>query len=278
MSQFWGLSISDDSFVDCALAPHLDSLNLITGDTGWWGLGYYSRGELLQRFEPKKTGEPLDVAEVTHGLKADLIFMHTRNATVGQMRRENVHPFRFKEWLFAHNGTIYGFEEIKPKILDSIPSFIHRNLKGETDSEHLFHLFLSFLYDAGMLNRPDPGIMPIGDALVRTFATVDEFAGVAGEEASASSFIVSDGYSLVAGGRHIPVDYTVIDGIEDCPVCRKSIRPGDSAAAPVGHDALKAVIVRSAGGDAPPPVFSRLRDNTLLMVSRAQEVTLRPFD
>ena len=278
MSQFWGLSINDDSLVECVLTPHFDSINLTTGDTGWWGLGYYSRGELLQRSEPKKEGAPLDISAVTQGLRADLIFMHTRNATVGQVRRENVHPFRFKEWLFAHNGTIRGFEDIKGKLLDVMPSFIRRNVKGDTDSEHVFHLFISFLYDAGMLSRPDAGIAAIGDAMVRTFATVDEFANIAGEVPSPSSFIVSDGYSFVAGSRNIPVDYTVIDGIADCAVCRKSVRPGEAVPSLVNHNALKAVIVRSAGGAEPPPSFSRLKNNTLLMVSRKQEVVVRPFE
>jgi len=277
MSQFWGLSINDDSLVECVLTPHFDSVNLTTGDTGWWGLGYYSRGELLQRSEPKNEGDPLDIAAVIQGLRADLIFMHTRNATVGQVRRENVHPFRFKEWLFAHNGTIRGFDAIKGNLLDAMPSFIQRNVKGDTDSEHVFHLFISFLYDAGMLARPDAGIAAIGDAMVRTFATVDEFANIAGEVPSPASFIVSDGYSFVAGSRGIPVDYTVIDGIKDCVVCRKSVRPGETVPSLVNHDVLKAVIVRSAGGAEPPPSFSRLENNTLLMVSRTQEVAVRPF-
>ncbi len=277
MSQFWGLSISDDSLVECALKPHYGTIDLVTGDTGWWGLGCYSRGEVLQRSEPKQEGEPLDISNIVQGLRADLIFMHTRKATVGQVRRENVHPFRFKEWLFAHNGTLRGFEAIKGKLLDSIPEFIRRNIRGDTDSEHLFHLFVSFLYDAGMLSRPDAGIQAIGDAIIRTFATVDEFASIAGEAASPSSFIVSDGYSLVAGSRHIPVDYLVIDGIKDCAVCRRSVRPG-TVPSLVHHEQLKGVIIRSAGGEAPPPSFKRLEDNTLLMVSRTQDVMLRAFD
>lgn len=278
MSQFWGLSISDDTLVECALAPFYDHINLITGDTGWWGLGYHSRGEVLQRSEPRSSGETLDISEVVKGLRADLMLLHTRTATVGQTRRENVHPFRFKDWLFAHNGTIRGFEAIKDQLLEAMPAFIRRNIKGDTDSEHLFHLFVSFLYDAGELNRPDAGTAAIGDALIRTFATVDEFAAVAGEPTSPSSFIVSDGYSFVAGSRSIPVDYAIVDGIDDCRVCRTSVRPGDTVSASVAHENLKAVIVRSCHQAEPAAPFTRLDDNTMLLVSRRQDIEYRVFE
>jgi predicted glutamine amidotransferase len=277
MSQFWGLTLNDDSMVECSLAPYAKQINLRTGDAASWGMSYYSRGELLQRVEPKERGEKLDVMEVSRGFRSDIVVMHTRMATVGPISHENIHPFRFKNWSFAHNGTLEGFDTYRSEITDMMPPFIKRGLAGDTDSEHLFHLFLSFLYDSGVLNRPDPGVSVICDALRRVIKTVDQFAISAGMECTDSSVVVSDGYSFIAGSRGVPVDYVLIEGVCDCTVCRPSIRPGHDDAEQVHHKDLRAVLARSGPRKEPPKDFKRLPDNTLLMVSGNHAVDFSPF-
>ncbi len=277
MAQFWALSTNDDTLVGCALAPFNEKVDLLKDDAGGWGLGYYSRGELLQRVEPRGQAAVLDIGDVVRDIRADMVIMHARSATVGTVRRENIHPFRFKDWLFAHNGTTIGFEAIKGQLIESMPSFIQRNIKGETDSEHIFHLFLSFLYDAGMLNRPDAGMDAIAEALIRTFATVDELLAVSGQPKSSSSMVVSDGYSFVVGSRGVPVEYTVIEGISHCTNCRVSVDPVSGQASGVDHPALKAALVRSGGEPDTSGQLTRLEDDTLLIVSRIHKVTLRKF-
>jgi predicted glutamine amidotransferase len=278
MGQFWGLSINDDNLVSCAVRKHASRISKCAVDTGSFGLGYYSRGELLQRVEPRCQGEPLDVLRMVETTRADLVIMHARSqGGVEPAKREDIHPFRFKEWLFAHNGKIEGFLEIKERLLEAIPSFIGRNIKGETDSELVFHLFLSFLYDSGVLSRPEADISAVGDALVRTFATVDEFAHICNKPISKASVIVSDGYSMVVGSRGIPVDYTLIDGIDDCDRCRTSVRPGDTVSPQVDHEDARAVLVCSCKTSADASCYTKLEDNTVLLVSKNQEISIRAF-
>lgn len=275
MGQFWGLSINDDSLVPCAVLKHLSRVSSCAADSGSFGLGYYSRGELLQRQEPRCPEEPLDLTGMMESIRADLLIMHTRGDKGAPAKPENIHPFRFKEWLFAHNGEVAGFSEIKERLLEAVPSFIRRNIKGGTDSEVLFHLFLSFLYDAGCLNRPAVQTSEIGDAVVRTFATVDEFAHLRDIPPSAASVIVSDGYSLVAGSRGILVDFAVIDEILYCERCRGSMRPGEPDSARVDHS-VNAVFVCSCSGEKTSP-FRPLDDNCLLLVDKHQKTTFRAF-
>jgi glutamine amidotransferase len=244
-------------------------------DMGSFGVGYYSRGELLQTVEPHAEGEIFDIAKVLRGVRADLILMHARSLRKETVRREDIHPFRFKDWLFAHNGRIAGFDEIREKLTGAIPEFIKRNIRGETDSEYLFHLFLSFLYDAGQLGRPNTDVDHISDALTRTFSTVDEFLSVAGHAPSPASVIVSDGYSAVAGGRGIPVEYARINGVKNCAVCRTSVRPGEREATAVDHPDVNAVLICSCTADGSPHPFERLQDNALLLVTRTQEISIR---
>lgn len=276
MGQFWGLSISDDSLVPCAVRRYLPRISGCIVDISSFGLGCYSRGDLLQRVEPGCREEPLDLLRMFENTRADLLVMHARSGKGSPAKRVDIHPFRFKEWLFAHNGTIAGFDVIKDKLLEAIPSFLRRNIKGETDSEVIFHLFLSFLYDEGALNRPEAQLSQIGDAIIRTIATVDEFAHVRQIAPSPASIIVSDGYSLVAARRGIPVDFTVLHNISDCDRCRSSMRPGELESAKVSHN-VKAVLVCSCESPSTEPDFTPLNDSSLLLISKHQEITVRAF-
>ncbi|MDD5306241.1 MAG: class II glutamine amidotransferase [Deltaproteobacteria bacterium] len=271
MSYLWALSTNNNSRVPCAVRPYSRHLSVPLGGGGGWGLGHYHSGELLLRIEPRDENGPIPTDDIIDGLAADLVVMHAREATVGPPRRENTHPFRFKEWLFAHVGTLSGFSSFKDRIRNSIPPFIERNIRGDTDSEHLFHLFLSFLFDAGQLGRPDLGPAPIREAMHRALRTADEFAKEAGFPPSASSAVVSDGYTLVAASRGIPVDYVLIEGVRDCELCRPSQAPG-RITDPVDHEDLRAVLLFSANTPAPPPGFQRLPADSSLAVNRAHNV------
>jgi hypothetical protein len=280
MSYFWTLSVNSGDYAGCALGPYAQHLSLPPGKAGGWGLGWYHVGEVLQRVEPKERGEAFDVEEIVQGLSADLVIMHVREATVGAVRRENTHPFRFKDWLFAHNGTLPGFEKYREEIRAAMPPFVLRNLRGDTDSEHIFHLFLSFLYDGGHLDRPDLGVDMISGALGKAFSMVDELSKDIGADPAPASAVVSDGYSLVVMSRGIPVDYIMIEGVRHCTACRNSIQPSEDGE-PVGvnHDDLRAILVRSCGAESEPPAgFQRLDDNSYLLVPKTQDLRFASLD
>lgn len=118
-----------------------------------WGVGFYQGGEILLRRRPIDDAREIRLADVARDVRSDLVVAHVRNATVGSPRTENTHPFRYREWLFAQTGTLAAFDRIRGRLLDSLPQFLQRNLRGETDSEMFFHLVLSFLHDAGGLER-----------------------------------------------------------------------------------------------------------------------------
>ena len=59
----------------------------------------------------------------------------------------NIHPFISQDQTisFAHNGFIYGFENIKKDLLKYIKDQYLRRIHGTTDSEYLFALLMSQL-------------------------------------------------------------------------------------------------------------------------------------
>ena len=75
-----------------------------------------------------------------------------RNVIVGHLRHadressvaiENTHPFRYANHIFAHNGTITGYCDNREVILSRILSEFKQRIKGDTDTEMLFYLFLT---------------------------------------------------------------------------------------------------------------------------------------
>src|SRR5207245_8791387 len=129
--------------VRCALSAERDVMAIPAGKpSDGWGVGFYQGGEVLLRKRPTE-GRPVDFIELTRDLRTDVMIGHVRAGSVGGQRVENTHPFRYRQWLFAHNGTLDRFSAMRPRLLESIPDFLRRNIRGETDSEHVFHLFLA---------------------------------------------------------------------------------------------------------------------------------------
>jgi len=68
---------------------------------------------------------------------------------------KNAHPFVFEEHAFIHNGIVLDFHlsRVHKKILDRIDKNLREEIQGETDSEHIFFLFLTFLEEEKKLLR-----------------------------------------------------------------------------------------------------------------------------
>src|SRR5207247_1233186 len=111
---------------------------------------------------------PVDFYEAARDIRTDALIGHARSGTWGPPKNENTHPFRFRSWLFAHHGTIVEFDRVRGEMLKLIPDFLRRNIRGQTDSEHLFHLFLSLLHNAGKVDDPLITTKAAGQALVET--------------------------------------------------------------------------------------------------------------
>ena len=52
----------------------------------------------------------IDVASLVRDVRTDVLIGHVRNPTIGEPGTRNTHPFRYRQWLFAHTGTLgqYG--------------------------------------------------------------------------------------------------------------------------------------------------------------------------
>lgn len=180
-----------------------------------WGIGFYQSGEVLLRRRPIDERDLIDMAEAAENVRTDVMIGHVRRATVGSLRTENTHPFRYRSWLFAQTGTIQGFDRLRDRLLASQPEFLRRSVRGETDSELFFYLFLSFLHDAGHLNDVHVAPEHIRAALRASIALVDRLSAEEGQGENRGDILVTNGEHMIAVHRDNIMAYRVVKGRHD---------------------------------------------------------------
>lgn len=180
-----------------------------------WGIGFYQAGEVLLRRRPLDDREEIDLAEAADDVRADVLLGHVRLASVGALRTENTHPFRYRSWLWAQTGTIAGFDRLRARLLEAQPEFLRRNVRGETDSELFFYLFLSFLHDAGHLEAAHASVEATSAALRASVALVDRLSAEEGFGPNTGDILVSNGERMLAVHRNGSMAYRVLRGRYD---------------------------------------------------------------
>lgn len=176
-----------------------------------WGVGSYQSGELLLRRRPSDARETLRLPELLVSLRTSCAMAHLRHATAGGHTLENTHPFRFRQWLFAAVGTLPNFPEKRAALREVIPGFIALNIRGETDSELLFHRLLAAVHAQGRLDDPEYPRTDLLEALRDGLRGVDTTLGARAPMA----FLVSNGSLLVGVRRGAPLAYVRRLGLRD---------------------------------------------------------------
>jgi predicted glutamine amidotransferase len=199
------------------VAHHRDVLRVPrgSGEPLGWGLGFYQSGEVLLRRRPVDDRDVIDLVEMIDNVRTDILIGHVRHPSIGDLRTENTHPFRYRQWLFAQTGTIEGFAALKDRLLGSLPDFLRRSVRGDTDSELFFYLFLSFLHDAGQLGPRSTSAESISAALRSTISLVDRLSAEEGAGANAGDLFVTNGEVLMAVCRSDSMVYRTFDGPND---------------------------------------------------------------
>jgi glutamine amidotransferase len=222
MARLFGLIGNRTDLAGRVLGHEADALRVQSrGSPLGWGIGFYQGGEVLMRRRPIDDHATIDVAKVAADVRADVLIGHVRNATVGALRTENTHPFRYRQWLFAQTGTLPQFDAIRERLVASVPEFLRSSIRGETDAEILFYVFLSFLHDAGRLNETIPETAHVREALSSCVAVVDGMAAEVGGGPCTVNLTVSNGeviFALHRGGTSAQMGYRVFSGKGDAEI------------------------------------------------------------
>lgn len=133
-------------------------------------------------------------------VRAACVLAHVRGVAYSaavEISLQNVHPFQFEgvPWALAHNGDLAGMEQLKPRLAPHIRPRFLAGIRGTTDSEWIYALFMSQL--------PNPlaaaGESEAFEALGRTLALLRQARADAGVSVSSSvNLFIANGRQLVA--------------------------------------------------------------------------------
>lgn len=141
-----------------------------------------------------------NLKELAEKLRVTALIAHVRgvpyreDVTVGE---QNLHPFRYKGYrlALAHNGHLAHFERMRFALLEHIEPDIARMIRGNTDTEWIYALFLSQLEDPRA--EPDPdAIVHAVEKTLSTIRAVRQRHGI--DTSSPTNLFISDGANLVA--------------------------------------------------------------------------------
>jgi glutamine amidotransferase len=206
-----------------------------------WGIGFY-QGEILLQRRPKAPAQPIDFYEAARGLRTDVIVAHARAGTVGKPKHENTHPFRFRSWLFAHHGTLPDFEARRADVLATVPDFLARNIRGQTDSEALFHLVLAELHRAQKLDDLTVSPQVMRDAVAGALGTCARVLGAEATKSMECALALTNGRTLLVSRRGSPLFLLEQGAIHDCPVCRDTATALARRDRRIDHEHLRALV------------------------------------
>ncbi len=128
-------------------------------------------------------------------VRTETLFAHVRAATEGEVSEANCHPFHFGKYLFMHNGEIGEFQRIKRTLRRRLSDPIYDWLRGQTDSEHLFALFLQNLSET----PGQPTAALLSTVMVKTIAEIQTMKAQAGITAACYiNSVLTDGTVVIA--------------------------------------------------------------------------------
>ncbi|MBL9037973.1 MAG: class II glutamine amidotransferase [Archangium sp.] len=163
-----------------------------------WGIARFDDGEPTVEVNTVAAHACTRFAELGSSLTTRSLLTHIRLASVGAVTPANAHPFTADGLAFMHNGTLRHFADHRAKFDELLAPGVRARLRGETDSERCFALFLTTL-GATPQTVSLPQMMSALATVVRTAEKLCDDPADATK--SSMNFMVSNGRWLVATRR-----------------------------------------------------------------------------
>lgn len=179
-----------------------------------WGLVYYI-ADTPHVVKSTITAESDDLFKHVSGIvTSQTVLAHIRKATQGKLTLLNTHPFQYGRWTFAHNGNIKQFHQFKRELLKEVSNEIGPYCLGETDSELIFHLILSYVNKLVPVNEVTPDLKLVMDGISNAVTKICEIIGkLSIKEAGIPTenyltFVISNGPIMIAMNGGISLYYS----------------------------------------------------------------------
>jgi len=219
MCRLYAMSANEPTRVECSLVhaqnalmqqSQLDAEGLVHGHG--WGVADYRDGLPLIEKQTWAAFHGEHFKKTAARVYAHTVVAHVRRATVGGTAIENTHPFHHGRWIFAHNGTVPNFLEVRDLMLPEIDLMFRNDIQGTTDSEHVFFYLLTL-----RMRFPDMALrelVAIGLNRIRRWCDQVDPAAQIG-----LNIVLTDGTDLVGSRLGRTLWHLRRDRIYTCDIC-----------------------------------------------------------
>jgi predicted glutamine amidotransferase len=241
-----------------------------------WGIGWYVDDDayVVKSATPAHSCDRFRTA--SERLESETFIVHVRRATVGRSDHHNAHPFRYGRWIFAHNGTILGFNDLRNWMIERTTERLRELSLGETDSEALFYYLISSLERAGFdrTGRKPSNAHDAATTVRQCLADLRDKAEALGHPPPILNLVLTDGRIFVAHKAGMPLFLSTqktscaqFDTCSAIKVCMEAVRPAEE---PVNH----MLIASEPIGD--DNIWEDLQDGSTVVLAQGFELELLP--
>lgn len=237
-----------------------------------WGVGFYEDDHPRVIKDARPAFDDAGFVRISQMITSSVVIAHIRRATVGQVGICNTHPFQLGPWLFAHNGTVEGFSQLRPFFIEEIDSDLLPHLTGNTDSEHCFLLLLTELERMGCLIEPTAS--QLCEALEETLRRIDDWSRILGTEPPIMNFLVTNGVHFAATrfGRRLffsTQKRQMCSDYERCPSASRPCLGPQRGEGPLTHLAVASEPISQED------LWEELPDNVVCLVDNHMDIHWR---
>ena len=219
MCRLYAMRANEPTRVECSLVhaqnalmrqSETDAEGLVHGHG--WGVADYRDGLPLIEKQTWAAFHGEHFRKTAARVYAHTVIAHVRRATVGGTSIENTHPFHHGRWIFAHNGTIPNFPAVRDRMIDHIDPLLRNDIKGTTDSEHIFYYLIGL-----RMRHPDHLLRDlVGSGLRRIISWSNEIDPAA---PIGLNIVLTDGDQLVGSRLGRTLWHLVREDIVTCGIC-----------------------------------------------------------
>ena len=265
LAEFLAVHQSDASLLGCVLRRLAGKASLGPMQPTA-GVGFFQSDDVLLRKRPSAGQAPLP-ERLADGVESEAALICSGAVTGPGTAFSEVMtlPFRFKKWLFAAAGAPEALAPIRAALLDVLPDYLRRSVKGDSAAEALFFTFLSKLRDAGRLDDHDVDALTVARALAAAAGGAERAFEQQGKPLPALALLATNGRVMAALRRGYPLWLGVIDGLIPCQRCEIGVTSSDLDPRVNSHKMLRAAMFLS-GAQASPEGFRELAEGEVLAV------------
>ncbi|MHA7827553.1 MAG: class II glutamine amidotransferase [Roseovarius sp.] len=222
MCRLYAMRANEPTRVECGLVRSQNALmaqsqgdmeGLMHGHG--WGVADYPDGVPIIEKQTWAAFEGEHFTKAAARVYAHTAVAHVRRATVGPVSVKNTHPFSHGRWIFAHNGTLPGFEDVRFKMLEHMDPLHRSEIRGQTDSEHIFRYLLSLF-----LRHPEVGLL---ETVRRGLEQIVIWCAEAAPDRKVGlNIVLTDGETLIGSRLNRSLYHLLRDHLHVCNYCGKT--------------------------------------------------------